>query len=227
MAEEKEQMHDENALDAKRAEGPSSSDEAQASAGPLPEAAPAAAQETAGGDASGKAQEPKEGKKKRRLVMGAIIAALLALLLVGLAMCHSCADDWLDPSARDGSYAGKSQEQIIADLNANVQEGMMNISVATVMQGKEGSDTVNVRFENIAANHWDQKCTITLDETGEELWQSGAIKPGQSIDDAKLSRTFEAGAYPVTATVTGYDSDTHEEKGKLAGKVTLYIAARQ
>ena len=220
MAEEKEQLHDENALDAKGAEGASSS-------GDDAEPSPAVPQEDAGENPSGKGEDTKKGKKKRRLVMGAIIAALLALLLVGLAMCHGCGDDWLDPSARDGSYAGKSQEQIIADLNANVQEGMMNISVATVMQGKEGSDTVNVRFENIAANHWDQKCTITLDETGEELWQSGAIKPGQSIDNAKLSRTFDAGTYPVTATVTGYDSDTHEEKGKLAGKVTLYIAAQQ
>lgn len=168
-----------------------------------------------------------KARKKRRLVTAAAIAALLALLLGGLAMCHGCGGGWLDPAARDGSYAGKSHEQIVADLNASVQEGMMNISVATVMQGKEGSDTVNVRFENIAANHWDQKCTITLDETGEVLWQSGAIKPGQSIDNATLSRTFDAGTYPVTATVTGYDSDTHEEKGKLAGKVTLYIAAQQ
>ena len=216
-------MHDDHALGAPRAEGASSGSEAEElSLSADREKASTAADEESGADG-----DARNDKKKRRLAMGAIIAALLALLLAGLAMCHSCGDDWLDPSARDGSYAGKTQEQIIADLNANVQEGMMNISVATVMQGKEGSDMVNVRFENIAANHWDQKCTITLDETGEVLWQSGAIKPGQSIDDAKLSRTFDAGAYPVTATVTGYDSDTHEEKGKLAGKVTLYIAAQQ
>lgn len=223
-------MHDDHALDAPRAEGASSGAEAELPAAKTDDLSPSATQETADEAAPEKgvdAGDAQKSKKKRRLAMSAIIAALLALLLAGLAMCHSCGDDWLDPSARDGSYAGKTHEQIIADLNANVQEGMMNISVATVMQGKEGSDTVNVRFENIAANHWDQKCTITLDETGEVLWQSGAIKPGQSIDDAKLSRTFEAGAYPVTATVTGYDSDTHEEKGKLAGKVTLYIAAQQ
>ena len=166
-----------------------------------------------------------KGRKKRFALIAAILA-LLALLLIGLAMCHGCGgDSWLDPNAHDGSYAGKTQDQIVADLNAQVKEGMMNISVATVMQGKAGSPEVNVRFENIEANHWDQKCTLTLDETGEVLWQSGAISPGQSIDNAKLSRSFDAGSYPVTATVTGYDRDTHEEKGKLAGKVTLYITA--
>ena len=172
-------------------------------------------------------QEPGEKKsKKKRAAIAAAILALLALLLAGLAMCHSCGgDDWLDPNAKDGSYAGKTHEQIVADLNAAVKEGEMNISVATVMMGREGSDTVNVRFENIAANHWDQKMTLTLDETGEVLWQSGAIAPGQSIDDAMLVRAMPAGSYPVTATVTGYDSQTHEEKGKLAGQVTLYIAA--
>lgn len=181
----------------------------------------------AGAAAPEDAEKAAKGKKKKRLAIAAAIAALLALLLIGLAMCHGCGDDWLDPNAHDGSYAGKTHDQIVADLNAAVKEGEMNISVATVMQGRAGNPEVNVRFENIEANHWDQKCTLTLDETGEVLWQSGAIAPGQSIDNAKLSRSFDAGSYPVTATVTGYDRDTHEEKGKLAGKVTLYIVANE
>lgn len=56
MAEEKEQMHDENAPDAKRAEGPSSSDHAESST--------ACAQEDAGENAFGKDEDVREGKDK-------------------------------------------------------------------------------------------------------------------------------------------------------------------
>ena len=38
--------------------------------------------------------------------------------------------NWFDESAQTGSYTGKSQEEIIADLNKTVEDGMLNISIA-------------------------------------------------------------------------------------------------
>lgn len=187
--------------------------------------APDAVDAAAGsGNASAKA-DPDSGNKRKRSIKIAAIAALLIALLLGLAMCAQCSDNWFDPNAHEGSYAGKSEEDIIADLNRKVGEGMMNISIANTVKFDKGDGvTGTARIENIQANHYDQKVTITLDETGEVLYESGAIAPGHAIDEITISRKLDPGVHNATATFTGFDTETHKETGgKLAAQIKLAV----
>lgn len=165
---------------------------------------------------TGKNTENDDNKKKKKIIAVIIaIIAIIIIILLGLTQCNGNIDPWYDSNAKNGSYEGKTQEQIIADLNAQVKEGMMNISCAATMQGKAGNPNVTARFENIEANHWDQKIKLYLGDPnngGELLYESGALAPGQSIDTIQLNRTFDNGSYDVTAVFTGYDRDSHEER---------------
>lgn len=164
-------------------------------------------------------------KAPRRIALALAAAALIALSLLAVSKCSS-PGDWFDPSAREGSYSGKTEEQIVADLNKTVAEGMMNISIASTIAFDQGDGvTGRARIENIQANHFDQKVVLSLDDTGEVIWESGAIAPGYSIDEITANRALEPGAYDATATFSGFDPETHEETGgKLAAQVKLAVS---
>lgn len=170
-----------------------------------------------------RAAGPASQNRRRRLTIVAVI--IVCLIAASLATCSILkGSDWLDPNAKEGSYEGKTQEQIVADLNAQVAEGMMNISISSTLRFPNGTDNPgSARIENIAANHVDQKVTIVLDGTGEAVYQSKAIAPGHSIDNITLSSSLPAGGYDATAIFTGYDPETHEEAGILSAQVRIIV----
>lgn len=166
-------------------------------------------------------EEEKKKKKKRRFIIIFIILFILAALIA--VSFFLMRDSWYDFGAQKGTYEGKSQEEIIADLNRQVQEGMMNISIAATITFTDGNAEGEARIENIEGNYRDQKVKITLNDTDEVVYESGAIPPGSYIQRIKLSKDLDPGTYNATATFTGYDVETHEERGKAAAEIRLVV----
>jgi len=48
---------------------------------------------------------------------------------------------------------------------------------------------------------------ITLDSTGEVIYDSGAIPPNHYIDNDRLTKTLEKGTYEAIAHVTLFDPE--------------------
>lgn len=169
---------------------------------------------------------PKTVAKRRRVAVAATVLVLLLLAAGGLYIWQGPGTDgWLDPGAKAGQYEGKSEEEIIAALNAQVAEGMMNISIASTIRFDTSDAEGEARIENIEANHVDQKVTLTLDDTGETVFESGAIAPGQYLQRIKLNKQLEPGTYPATATFTGYNRETHDKTGAAGAQVTIIVGS--
>lgn len=159
-----------------------------------------------------------------------VFAALVAVVAVGAAVGvgvvltqQPALEDWYDSNAAQGQFEGKSKEEIQAALNEEVAKGMMNISIAVAIVFPDGTSEGEARIENIAANPVDQKVTITLEDSGETVYESGAIAPDQHIQNIKLSKDLDPGEYPAIATFTGYDRETHKQTGQAAAKITLRV----
>ena len=75
-------------------------------------------------------------------------------------------------------YEGKSDEEIIADLNRQADESRMTISVSAKPKLSDGKVRVNV--SNVAENKFSQ--TFTLSQDGVELYSSGLIAPGEVVE---------------------------------------------
>lgn len=171
-----------------------------------------------------KHDRPRRKRSRKALMASCLLAALAACVVLGvLFFAPSPQDDWYDPNAVEGSYEGKSEADIRADLEREIAEGMMNISIASnvVVSGETG--IADLRIENIPGNNVDQKVSVTLDETGETLYQSEAIAPGTCVQEAGLSRLLPPGVHEATATFVGYDTQTHEERGTSAAKILLTV----
>ena len=165
----------------------------------------------------------QKGSRKRAAVI-AIICALAAIaiwLLVWLFACNGAS--LFDQNAQDGQAPYKSAEEMQAELDRVVEEGMFNISIASSIQFDEGTSSGTAYIENVPGNHYLMKVAITDDETGEVLYESGVLKPNQFIESIVLTRDLDQGTYPATATFTALDEVTHEEVGQAAAKIAINV----
>ncbi|WP_308753600.1 hypothetical protein [uncultured Anaerotruncus sp.] len=125
--------------------------------------------------------------------------------------------------AQLGQLEGKTEEQIVEELNRIVEEGMFNISINTQPEFPDGSSPGNLCIENSPANHYLMVVEITLGDTGETVYTSGALEPNYHIQEAKLDRPLAKGTYPATATFFAYTVDTQELVGTAAAEMQLII----
>lgn len=173
-------------------------------------------------------------KKKRRWLL--LILLVLLLLLLGFGcmakQAHdgngdtdTAASDFFDPDAQNGNLPGMTEEEIQAELDKIVEEGMFNISIASVVTVDANTGEAMIRIENIAANHHNMTVAITLDGEDGPIYQSAGLAPGQYIESAALNRKLPAGQYSATALFTAYDLKTLEPQGQAAAKITLIVGS--
>ena len=125
--------------------------------------------------------------------------------------------------AQLGQLEGKTEELIVEELNRIVEEGMFNISINTQPEFPDGSSPGNLCIENSPANHYLMVVEITLNDTGEQVYTSGALEPNYHIQEAKLDRALAKGTYPATATFYAYTADTQELVGTAGAEMQLII----
>lgn len=161
------------------------------------------------------------GKRTILVVIGIIVAAIAIWVLVWLFACNG--NGLLDPTARDGQAPYKTAEEMQAELDRVVEEGMFNISIQSniIFDNGESSGTANI--ENVPGNHYLMQVVITDDDTGDLLYESGILKPNQFIEKITLAKDLDAGTYNATATFKALDETTYDEVGQAAAKVTISV----
>lgn len=161
--------------------------------------------------------------KRTRIAIAACAVVVLALAGLGLWFALGQPDDLFDPNAQSGQAPYKTPEEIQAELDRVVEEGMFNISIASVIEFPDGASPGTAYIENVPGNRYLMQVTVTLDQSGEAVYESKALKPDSYIGNITLSKDLDAGDYPATATFTALDPDSHEEVGRAAAKVTLVV----
>ena len=148
----------------------------------------------------------KRDAKSRTLVILAVVGLAAALTLgifTAVRMIRKPAQSKDDPktgivydsSAVEGGWDNLSPEEIEARLNEKVAEGMINISANTAPIFEDGSSEGNLMLVNESINNYPQKVQIVRNDTGEQIYESGAIAVGSKIERAKLDVVLPAGTY--------------------------------
>ncbi len=165
------------------------------------------------------------GKRNRNIIIGAGVVIVIAIVIICafFFVGPGANGAFYDPDAKSGQASYKTLEEIEAERNRQMQEGMLNISIASVIEFENSSSPGMAYIENVPSNKYVLKVTITTDSNGEVVYQSGGIKPDSVIESIKLSQPLGAGTYPSTATFVAYDPDTLNEVGQAAAKVTLVV----
>lgn len=157
------------------------------------------------------------------VIMLAVMVGLLAWQKMKPAESNALLEDAV--RAELGQLEGKSDSEIEEALNQQVEEGSMAISINAKPVFVNGSAAGSVQIENAKANHYAQNVTITRDDTGEVIYESGIIKPDEHIDTDVLDVELPQGEYPCTAIFTAYDiSDGQQlEVGTVGAQITISV----
>lgn len=170
----------------------------------------------------------KHSNRKRNIITAIVILLMLAIIagLGYMAFGPQKGDSELledNIKAELGQLEGKTNAEIEAALNAVVEEGSMSISINMNPVFVDGDSEGTLKIENSPANHYGQRVIITLDETGEEIYDSGYMPVNSHIQSDKLSVHLEKGEYAATATFTAYDEESQIEVGQAAAQIQISI----
>ena len=177
---------------------------------------------------------PRETRSKDITVYAVIFLVLLvgAGIFLAVRLLHKPADAALadsksgiiyDSSAVEGGWDNLSPEEIAERLNQKVEEGMINISMNTAPYFENGTAEGNLMLVNESINNYPQKVQIVRNDTGEQIYESGAIAVGSKIERAKLDVVLPAGTYECTAYFHNLDSETGDIIGTAGAIITITI----
>lgn len=163
----------------------------------------------------------------RSVAIALAVAAVAILVLASVLFARSCTTDSLgrDPNAELGQLKGKTPEEIQAELDRVVEEGMFDISIASRVDFADGASEGELRIENVPGNPYLMKVEISRDDTGEVVYTSGLVEPNHHIQKARLDVDLDAGDYPCTAVFYAYDLEDEQLVGQAAAKLTIAVEA--
>ena len=176
----------------------------------------------------------KRDAKSRTLVILAVVG-LAAALTVGIFTAvrlirkpAQTKDDSktgivYDDAAIEGGWDNLSPEEIAEKLNEKVAEGMINISANTAPIFEDGASEGNLMLVNESINNYPQKVQIVRNDTGEQIYESGAIAVGSKIERARLDVVLPAGTYECTAYFHNLDPESGAIIGTAGAIITITI----
>ena len=176
----------------------------------------------------------KRDAKSRTLVILAVVglaAALTVGIFTAVRMIHKPAASKDDPktgivyddSAIEGGWDNLSPEEIAEKLNEKVAEGMINISANTAPIFEDGASEGNLMLVNESINNYPQMVQIVRNDTGEQIYESGAIAVGSKIERARLDVVLPAGTYECTAYFHNLDPESGAIIGTAGAIITITI----
>ena len=177
----------------------------------------------------------KDTKNSNKAI--AIVIGVLLIIAILLAAFRGCENEKpgidnpvetdpgivYDDSAVEGGWNEADTDKIIASLNAKVEEGMINISMNTSPNFREGTAEGNLMIVNEGINRYPQVVEISRNDTGEMIYKSGAIPVGSKIEHAKLSVDLPAGTYDCTAMFYNVDPNTGSYLGCAGAIISITV----
>ena len=155
------------------------------------------------------------------------VAGILACLL--LSGCQNTASEptpsgiVYDDAAEAGGWDSLSQEEIEANLNQQVEEGYINISMNASPIFEDGLAEGNLMIVNETVNRYPQQVVITRNDNGETIYTSAAIPVGSKIAADTLDVELEVGTYECTAMFHSLDPDTGAVLGSAGANITITV----
>jgi hypothetical protein len=170
-----------------------------------------------------------ETKKTGKNTWFRVVVVILMAIIVAL-LCYQKFFRKVEPNALEaslkaklGQLDGKSEAEIQAELNRVIEEGMFHISINTTPVFADGESEGNLEIENVPNNHYSMVVQIALQDSGEQVYDSGLIEPNYHIQKDVLEKDLDAGEYAAVATFHAYDMETQDEIGSTACEMMIYV----
>ena len=139
-------------------------------------------------------------KKKKRAIIIIIIILLLAIIAAIIIWRMNALPPGISSGLKEGNLPGAEAAE-----HAEEDQITMQINAAPIFE--DGKSEGDLDIGNPDINEYDLIVEITLNNTGEKIYESDRIPPGYYIDNDKLQKVLSKGTYEATAKLTYYDGD--------------------
>ena len=178
----------------------------------------------------------KKNKKHTGLKIGVVVAVIVIIILLLLHFCKGCSGQsgnetegrFFDPtrpgeSVSDRGPDTRSKEEIQADLNRQVEFGMITMSMNPGPRFESGEAAGDLLIANDEGNRHPLVIEIIRDDTGDTIYTSPPVPIGKYINADKLDEALPAGDYPCTAYFHLIDEESGAVLGSGAVRITVHI----
>ena len=165
----------------------------------------------------------------RRKKTGLDLAGMCLMMAVTAVICwylfHKKEETGLvfDDNASVGVLPGIDIDERRKQLQEELDDSLIAFSINTSPVFLNGTAKGNLLIENPGNNAKLLRVSIIADDTQEELYSSGYLKPGTYIENAKLDKVLEKGSYPATAYFSAYDEATAKYIGQTGAQITVTV----
>ena len=175
---------------------------------------------------------PHEEKKNHKNKKRRLILLLCLLLAIGSYSVHYfflnkpkenisvISGDFL-PQGKDAKKMSDKEIAKFAQKKADASQFNMMIGSKAEIDAQTQTGKLNIK--NPQTNVYPVNVVITEDKTGDVIYTSGAIEPGEEVSDAQLEKKLAKGTYRATARFSLYDSKTKAKKGEVAAGVNFIV----
>lgn len=168
----------------------------------------------------------KKAKKQRKTVIIVLVVVLLSVIIaLSAVICFLMSKDKSEytPSKRDTVVTLDNKDEILADLNNKVAEGMFEVKMNVEWSFEDSSTpSEDAYIANVQTNSNTVYFDVVSDSTGQTLYESPYIPVGSALKNVALQSDLSAGTYPCTLTYHLVDNDKNEVS-TLSVAVTLYV----
>lgn len=178
---------------------------------------------------------PKDNRRKFKILnliykifVAVGIVAIILLILFKPCNCKcDCAKStsqstYFDTTV-DDSVSDEKTESAVADLNQQVEDGMITMSMNADPSFDNGSAKGNLLIENDKSNKHPQVIQIYRNDTKELIYTSSMLPVGQFINEDTLDVKLSKGDYKCTAYFNAVDEKTGEKLGTSGANITIHI----
>ena len=175
----------------------------------------------------------KKGKLKALVnVCYKIFVVLGIIAIILLILFKPCNCNCNCSKSNDGTYfdttvsdavSDTETESKVNDLNKQVEDGMITMSMNSNPAFENGSAKGNLLIENDKSNKHPQVIQIYRDDTKELIYTSSMIPVGKYINEDTLDVKLPKGEYKCTAYFNAVDEKTGEKLGTSGANITIHI----
>jgi len=122
--------------------------------------------------------------------------------------------------AKDGGYV--MPEIAYKEMMETMEQSYFRIQINARPELINGR--CNLMIGNPVENKEDVKVSLSLDDTGAVIYQSGTLKPGQRKAYVNLETGLEPGEYPVTAVFHILDPESGAAAGEIEAGALLSVS---
>lgn len=168
-----------------------------------------------------------EVQKKRKKIIAAVVVLLL-LIGGGVTYKYLTSNNGAELTAGDFLPEGKdakemSEKELAEAAQKAVDESQFTLSILPEASFPDGKSKGNIYIRNEVQNAYPISVEVVDNESGDVIYESGAIQPGFEITEGTLSKDLDKGKYNCTAKVSIYDPKTKKYKGQTAAEMEVEV----